>query len=83
MTINDRLLSWVHGPASERAHHEGILRDVWQEADGTLWAWDDLDGGLMGSSPRRAARTDRRTPTGLRALLLELPTERFERGAQL
>jgi len=40
--VGTRLLSWVQGQAAERARHDKILRDVWQEADGSLWGWDDL-----------------------------------------
>lgn len=37
-----RLLALAGGKVHSVAGHDRILRDVWQEDDGTLWAWDDL-----------------------------------------
>ncbi len=42
VSLGNRLVSWVRGKASERARHDQILRDVWQEENGELWGWDDL-----------------------------------------
>lgn len=50
VAVNNRLVSWIHGQAAERARHDRILRDVWQEGDGTVWGWDDLGVVRLGAS---------------------------------
>jgi signal transduction histidine kinase/DNA-binding response OmpR family regulator len=67
VVLGQELYAYVRGRPSPRAHYDGLIRKVWQDNAGRIWAWDDKGALRLGDDGFE--RVVRLAPGGARGLV--------------